>query len=112
LPYPRTDSTSAQYLTGARLEFRAEADLHQALVTLARGDVDAVVYDAPILRYQVWQGFRDRLKVLPVTFERRDYGIALPTGSPLREPVNGALLQALNQPAWEESLFRYLGRRE
>ena len=46
-----SDSTSVQYLINARLDFCAEADLQGALKALARGAVDVVVYDAPILRF-------------------------------------------------------------
>jgi polar amino acid transport system substrate-binding protein len=106
------DSTSAQYLRNEKLRFRVENSLGDALESLSRGGVDAVVYDAPILRYQVQQAYQDRLSVLPGSFERQDYGIALPTGSPRRESINRALLQALHQRNWENSLYRYLGERE
>ena len=106
------DSTSAQYLTRKRLNFRVRDNLLDALDPLVMGGVDAVVYDAPILRYQVHQAFSDQITVLPGSFERQDYGIALPTGSPLREAINRVLLESLQQPAWEELLFRYLGQRD
>jgi ABC-type amino acid transport substrate-binding protein len=104
------DSTSAQYLTGARINFRDEPDLQSALDALANGAVDAVVYDAPILRYQVRQRYSDQLSVLPGSFARQDYGIALPTDTPRREALNQALLESLQAPAWEELLYRYLGK--
>ncbi|MFP3940460.1 MAG: ABC transporter substrate-binding protein, partial [Thermoanaerobaculia bacterium] len=66
------------------------------------------VYDEPILRYLV-RGTDDPFAVLPGTFERQDYAVALPEGSPLREPVNRALLRVIDRPAWDETLERYLG---
>ena len=107
-----TDSTSAQYLTDKHLDFSAEPNLQGALEALAQGDFDAVVYDAPLLRYQVRQQFGGRLNALPSSFERQDYGIALPQGSPHREAINRVLLESLKDPAWEELLYRYLGKRE
>ena len=106
------DSTSAQHLTTVRLGFRREADLQQALDALDRGAVDAVLYDAPILRYRVREEYAERLDVLPGSFERQDYGIALTSGSPHRELINRALLASLQEPAWGELLYRYLGKRE
>ncbi len=105
------NSTSADYLNSHRHRFRAVADVDQALQLLVDGAVDAVVYDAPILRYRVRQQFGEQLAVLPGSFERQDYGFALPSGSPLREPINRALLERLQDPAWEATLFEYLGQR-
>ena len=83
-----------------------------ALKALADGKADATVYDAKILRYRVQQDFADRLRVLPSSFERQTYGIALAAGSEYREPINRILLQRLREPAWEDALYRYLGNRE
>ncbi len=106
------DSTSAQYLTGRRVDFRSERDLAEALKALASGAVDAVVYDAPILRYRVRRDFGERVRVLPGSFERQDYGIALPAGSPHREAFNRIMLEKLHQPSWQDLLYRYLGDRD
>jgi len=103
------DSTSEQYLTNHRQRHQTLADLGSALQQLAEGKADAVVYDAPILRYLVLKGFADRLKVLPGSFEKQDYGIAFPSGSRLREPVNRELLRRLHDPSWQDILYRYLG---
>jgi ABC-type amino acid transport substrate-binding protein len=43
--------------------------------------IQALVYDAPILRYLIHHEFKVGLEVLPHTFHREDYGIALPKGS-------------------------------
>jgi ABC-type amino acid transport substrate-binding protein len=103
------DTTSVQYLTSARLNFRAKASLAEALNSLVGGTVDAVVYDKPILSYQIHRQLDDELRILPARVERQDYGIAIPPGSPRREAMNQALLESLGDPAWEELLFRYLG---
>jgi ABC-type amino acid transport substrate-binding protein len=106
-----TGSTSAQFLTAHHYEHQALPDLATALQRLAEGGADAVVYDAPILRYLLLQGLSDQLKVLPGSFEPQDYGIALAPGSSLREPINRDLLELLREPLWQEILFRYLGNR-
>jgi len=102
-------STSELYLRAHRRDHESVPDLTSALERLATGQADAVVYDAPILRYMVLQGFADRVKVLSGSFERQDYGIAFPSGSRLREPVNPELLKRLHEPLWQDILYRYLG---
>ena len=106
------DSTSAQYLLQAKLSFRTESSLPDALEYLTNGAGDAVVYDAPIMRYQVRYKYAGRLSVLPGSFARQDYGIALPTASPYRETINQALLEELNTQTWEDLMFSYLGNRD
>jgi polar amino acid transport system substrate-binding protein len=55
--------------------------------------------------------FKGTVEVLPATFERQDYGIALPASSDLRESINRVLLDTIHRNAWEDVLYRYLGQR-
>ncbi|HSG41469.1 MAG TPA: transporter substrate-binding domain-containing protein [Thermoanaerobaculia bacterium] len=102
-------STSAAYLGRRGIEGAAFPTVERALEALAGGEVDAVVYDAPILRYLVGQGHEGRLRVLPQTFQRQDYAFGLPDASPLREPLNRALLGRLSGSSWRRFEERYLG---
>jgi ABC-type amino acid transport substrate-binding protein len=101
-------STSEAYLREERIPFQHYADLTAAVQAVAEHEVDAAVYDLPLLRYRVNQSFAAEVDVLPQTFGRQDYAIALPTGSPLREPINRALLSERTRTAWQDILFRYL----
>ena len=103
-----TRSTSEAYLSTRHLRHRSFATVEEALSAVAAGEADALVYDEPILLYLV-RGADASFTVLPETFERQDYAVALPEGSPLREPVNRALLRVIDRPAWRETLERYLG---
>ncbi len=85
-------------------------ELTEALSALDAGDVAAVVYDAPILQFLVTHNYSN-LYIVPGTFERHDYAIALPSGSPLREQVNRAVLRVISKRSWEETLTDYLGVR-
>ena len=102
-------STSETYLRRQRIRFRSYDKPKQALQALRDGQLDAVVYDAPILRYAISQQFRDTLAVLPMRFETQNYCIGLPNKSELREPVNQSLLRITSEPAWQNTLYRYLG---
>jgi len=104
------DSTSATYLRGERISFKSFETVPDAMDALAAGQIDAVVYDAPILKYLVSSEFEDALYVVPGTFERQDYAIALPSGSDNREQLNVALLEQITGTAWKDTLYRYLGR--
>ena len=101
-------STGEAYLQRQRIRVRQYGTPRQALEALRAELVDAVVYDAPILRYTINQEFKE-LAVLPIRFETQHYGIGLPHGSELREPVNQSLLQFTSESDWQNTLYRYLG---
>ena len=79
------------------------------MVGLDGGEVEAVVYEAPVLSYLANARYPDRIRVLPGTFENHGYGFGLRSGSPLREPLNVALLEMVGSEAWPTLKARYLG---
>lgn len=105
-------STSADYLRARHINSTNHSDVESALKSLVAGECDAVVYDAPILRYQTYQNYSGEAFVLPVTFERQNYAIALPTDSELREPINQVLLRQTSSPEWNEVLATYFGESQ
>lgn len=102
-------STSADYLDARGVAHATFPTAVEALEALDAEDTDAVVYDEPIIRYLVTTHADWRVRVLPGTFERQYYGIALPNGSPLREAVNIRLLQVIESPDWRKVTARYTG---
>lgn len=102
-------STSAAYLERRHIAYRSVPTVSAGLQALGSGDVDAVVYDAPILKYVARQELGNSVLVLPNVFKRQDYGFALPEGSPLRESINRALLAELGRERWRALLEHYVG---
>lgn len=104
-----TDSTSDAYLRRAGVATRRYDTVDAALAELAAGQLDAVVYDAPLLRYRITNGGVAHVRVLPVEFQQQEYAIALPEDSDRREPINRALLEYTTGPEWQALITRYLG---
>lgn len=104
------DTTSETYLKGMRIVYRTVPDIETAAEEILVDRADALVYDAPVLRYLVNKDYQDGLRVLPLRFRPQEYAIVLPNGSKLREPINQALLSLRREPWWEKLQFRYLGR--
>jgi ABC-type amino acid transport substrate-binding protein len=102
------DSTAEAYLEDNHVRILTLDDVGQVLAAVASGKAEAGVYDLPILQYDL-QGHPD-LQLLPGTFERSDYAIALPLQSPLRKRINIALLEAIQSDAWKARVNRYLGK--
>ncbi len=104
-------TTSAYYLQKKRIVYRPFPNAIEGLEAVNSNNIDAFVYDAPLLRHLVNTRYTGILQVLPGTFLPQDYAIGLPPRSPLREPINRSLLQKISDPAWQNTLYRYLGQR-
>lgn len=74
--------------------------------------VDVALHDAPILSHHARTHSDGPLTVSSARLVRDDYGFGLVQGSPLREPVNEALLEILREPLWLEIRRRHLGAGE
>ncbi len=103
-------TTSEAYLQQRGISFQCYPTDLEALKALTNREIDAVVYDAPTLRYAVDQTMSGLVEVLPVRFQRQEYAIALPLGSRLRKPINLSLTKMVLEPAWEDAVQRYMGR--
>lgn len=104
------DTTGETYLRDHRIAYTSYKTASEGLRSIQEGLIEALVHDAPILRYLIHHEFKGGLEVLPHTFYREDYGIALPKSSSLREPINRVLLEKIQGREWQDILHRYLGR--
>ena len=68
-----------------------------------------MVYDRPLLLWQVHERFSGSIRVVERTFDPQAYAIAVPQGSALRMSINLALLDAIRSDWWQETLHQYLG---
>ncbi len=103
-------TTSESYLQAARLYHEPYRDPKALGEALADGEIEAAVYDAPLLLYLANQDLRGKIRVLPQVFDPQDYAIALQQGSELREPLNRVLLAEISKPTWQEIVYRYTGQ--
>jgi ABC-type amino acid transport substrate-binding protein len=103
-------STSERLLDERGIRHEPLTSLPKALARLADGGADAVVYDAPILRWMIAEQHAGVLRVLPAVVRRQDYGIALPQQSPARERINALLLETIRGEDWQGLVQRYLGQ--
>lgn len=103
------NSTSAQWLGSKKFSYTKAKNVDDALADLAAGKIDAVVYDKPLLHYDIDQQYRGKLTVLPLVLARQDYAFALPNHSSLREAIDTSLLRRINAADWSERLKQYFG---
>jgi ABC-type amino acid transport substrate-binding protein len=102
-------SSTVDTLTRMRVSYDGFANAKDGLQALRQGEIDAFVYDKPLLAWFVNQDFRSTIQLLDVTFEPQHYAFALPNNSQLRKPLSIAILNAVRSNWWDQMLFQYLG---
>jgi polar amino acid transport system substrate-binding protein len=103
------NSTAAQYLSKAGLPFTTVERIEDAYALLDQGQVQAVVYDSPVLVYYAAHAGKGRAEVVGPIFKPEKYGIALPTGSPLRKQINEVLLGLYQDGTYETIYDKWFG---
>ncbi|HEX8144037.1 MAG TPA: ABC transporter permease subunit [Pyrinomonadaceae bacterium] len=104
-------NTTAQF----DLEKRAGVDVAKyntidlALLDLKNGRIDAVVGDAPVLKYMIRQSFRE-LKTVGRRFTDEKFGIAMAQGSEdLQQAVNAALRRIRESGEYDQIHEKWFG---
>jgi polar amino acid transport system substrate-binding protein len=98
-------SIAAAWLQARNLPFVPVSDNEQAYAMLVRGEIQAVVYDAPQLRHWLTNRGPSMAALVGPVFRPERYAIALPTGSPLRKSINAALL-AMQEDGTADAISR------
>lgn len=106
-------TTAASYLETRRLRKLVESpNIDEAIAALEAGEVEAVVFDAPALLYYASHEGQGKVTMVGPVFQRQGYGIAFPSGSPLRDAVNQALLELREEGTFGKLYEKYFGREE
>jgi len=102
-------SPAAEYLAlqGIRATlFEHEEEAYQALLD---DEIDAVVYDAPVLQHYAANEGAGEVETVGLVFQALNYGVALPQDSPYREPINLALLHLIEQKEYQQLYEEWFG---
>lgn len=102
-------SSSLQYLRRNHVVPKVYATALEGMQAVKNKEIDAMLYDEPLMRYLIKQGEIINLKLLPYKFKHQYYSICLPSGSDLREGINHILLEKTAETHWKDLLFNYLG---
>jgi polar amino acid transport system substrate-binding protein len=87
-------SSAATLIANQDLAFQGFDDIETACRALAAGQLRAVIYDAPILRYYLSTNPGTSLQLVGELFEKQKYAFALQERSPHRTAVTLAMVKA------------------
>jgi len=102
------DTNAAAFLRGRGIHATEVPDIHTAMDDLLNGRAEAFVYDRAVLLAALARHPKP-ITVLPGAYSVDFYAFALPPNSPLRRPLDAAMLRALDSPAWQQTLTQYFG---
>jgi polar amino acid transport system substrate-binding protein len=102
-------STSVEYLRQRNLEPLEFAKIEEAYQALENHQIDAVVYDTPILLYYTAHDGKGKTQTVGAMFRKENYGIVFPSNSPLRKRVNEALLKLKENGAYDLLYMKWFG---
>jgi ABC-type amino acid transport substrate-binding protein len=100
-------TTSAEFLRQERIAFERVESIEEAYVLLENNEADAIVFDAPVLRYHAATSGNPSLRLVGSPFYPEHYSIALNTKSPYREQLNQALLEIRENGTFDELLAKW-----
>lgn len=104
-----TGSTAAAYLKDRRSIVQESVKIEDAYKALEAGEVDAVVFDAPVLMYYAGHEGKGKVRLVGSLFRKENYGIVFPSGSPQRKPVEKALLSLQEDGTYDKLYEKWFG---
>lgn len=103
-------SQGEKWLTARGLTGKIYVSAEDLVKGLDAGEIDAALFEAPVLKYHVKQKYEERLTVLPGTFDNHGYGIGVRAEAlPLRKDINLAILRVSQSAEFEHLLAEWLG---
>jgi ABC-type amino acid transport substrate-binding protein len=97
--------------SGEKIDIKTYPDVRQSIDALKTGKAKAVVYDAPILDYQIHRTKDDDIELVGPMFERANYGFAVKRESPLREQINQVMLKLNENGTIDQLRTKWFGAR-
>jgi polar amino acid transport system substrate-binding protein len=101
---------AGDYLAGLGLPYTRRANPDEGIGLLKQGKVQAVVLSAAVLQYLAAQPANRPLQVVGPIFRPYKIAIAVRNGSPLRKPINEALLAMYQDGTYEDIYAKWFAQ--
>lgn len=102
-------TTADEWLIDHGIRHSTVESIDDAYALLDAREVQAIVYDYPVLLYRLSQYPHRDYTIPGGPFYNEEYGIAFPEGSPLREDINRALLRLVENGTYDQIYARWYG---
>jgi polar amino acid transport system substrate-binding protein len=105
-------TTAEKYLASRKVEVHAFTTIDEAYAALDKKQVQAVVYDAPILLFHLKSNPGLKQQVVGRLFQRQNYGVGLQHDSTHRAAINEALLKLRESGFLDELQTKWFGNQD
>lgn len=102
-------STAETFLDSRDIRAEGFANFMEVIAAFEAKELDAVVFDSPILAYYVANEGSKIAELAGPTFQHESYGIALPISSELVEPINQSLLKLRENGTYAKLYRKWFG---
>ena len=103
------NTTSAPALAKLGVQYTGAPKIDDCFTRLEKGNVDAVVFDAPVLQYYVAHRGAGVADLAGPVFKDEDYGVVFPIGSALRREFDDALLAVQEDGEYDRLKQKWFG---
>lgn len=101
----KSGTTSEVFLKELGAKVIPFSDINQAFKKLEESQVDAVVFDSPIIMHYVKQKKNSKTSITGKIFANQTYGFIIKESSPIREIINREILK-LREKGFYEKLYK------
>lgn len=102
-------STAAAVTRELNAQVLEVSAINEAFEALVNNNVDAVVFDSPVLLYFAANEGKGRVQLVGIPFRKEDYGIVFRPNNPLRRQVNATLLTLREDGTYQRIYDRWFG---
>lgn len=102
-------STSVSFLRNLSANVVPFDNINSAYQALQNEDIEAIVYDEPVLLYLINENEDNNTRIVGNTFDVQSYAIVMPRGSSYRNDINRAILSLREDGTYDEIYERWFG---
>lgn len=103
-------SSGAAFLDREGISHDKVRSLNEALDLVLEDEYDAIVYNAPVLKYYNRVHRNSELDVSDDFLLKNNMAIALEPNSKWKERINLILLEKISEPKWQSVIYKYVGK--
>jgi polar amino acid transport system substrate-binding protein len=103
-----TATAPQKYLKEQNISTENYTSISELIEALLNGEIEAIVYDEPILKYEIHEQEKDDyIHILPYQFNKQYYSFSAATNNTIIDEVNPLIFEIFESSEWDSILTNY-----